>query len=215
MQRSNATGRSTATMPIGIADLADATRAAVAALDSPLVASFLAEWPQRPRTRRVEPRTLPVLRCLATIAEAAVADTGPQVVRDLVAAVLRSAGEMAWRQTYTQQESSADFLDNYGYAELLGLNGPQWSERLAAGFLLLGADTFYPRHRHAAEELYLPLYGRADWQQGDTVWRAREPGTLIHHRSEEPHAMRTGANPLLALYLWRGADLALKSRLGE
>jgi hypothetical protein len=94
------------------------------------------------------------------------------------------------------------------------LNGPRYSDRLASGFLLLGPDTLYPRHRHAAEEIYLPLVGAAEWQQGDTVWRRHPAGTVIHHRSEEPHAMRTGAEPLLALYLWRG-NLEQKSRLAE
>jgi hypothetical protein len=61
--------------------------------------------------------------------------------------------------------------------------------------------------------MYLPLSGTAAWQQGDAVWRDRAPGTLIHHAGDEPHAMRTGASPLLALYLWRSDNLAQKARL--
>jgi len=190
-------------------DLADAARTALRALAMPLVNSFLADWPAMPSSRAVEPATLPVLRCLATI-------TGgvPRVAPELIEALLRSAATLAWRQTYTALELSADFLENYAYTEILGLNGPRYSDRLASGFLLLGPDTLYPRHRHAAEEIYLPLIGTAEWQQGDTVWRSHAAGTVIHHRSEEPHAMRTRAEPLLALYLWRG-DLAQKSRLAE
>jgi hypothetical protein len=78
---------------------------------------------------------------------------------------------------------------------------------------MLGPATHYPRHRHEAEEWYLPLSGTAAWQQGDADWRDRPPGTLIHHAGNEPHAMRTGAGPLLALYLWRSANLAQKARL--
>ena len=77
---------------------------------------------------------------------------------------------------------------------------------------MLGPATHYPRHRHEAEEIYLPLSGTAAWQQGDARWRDRPPGTLIHHAGNEPHAMRTGAGPLLALYLWRSANLAQKAR---
>ncbi len=87
------------------------------------------------------------------------------------------------------------------------------SKTLACGFLLLGPRTFYPRHRHEAEEIYLPLSGTAEWQQGDAIWREHPPGTIIHHSSEEPHAMRTHAQPLLALYLWRSANLKQKARL--
>ena len=34
-------------------------------------------------------------------------------------------------------------------------------------------------------------------------WQERPPASVITHASMEPHAMRTGAEPLLAAYLWR------------
>jgi hypothetical protein len=34
---------------------------------------------------------------------------------------------------------------------------------------------------------------------------------VIHHASNEPHAMRTGASAFLGLYLWRSADLRQKA----
>jgi hypothetical protein len=133
--------------------------------------------------------------------------------RDLVAAVCRAAASLAWRQTYTARDLDGAFLENYGWSEILGASGPLTGGRLACGFLILGPATHYPRHRHEAEEIYLPLSGTAAWQQGDAVWRERPPGTLIHHAGDEPHSMRTGAGPLLALYLWRSDDLAQKARL--
>ncbi len=57
--------------------------------------------------------------------------------------------------------------------------------------------------------------GAAHWRQGDAVWRERPPGTLIHHCSEEIHAMRTGDQPLLALYLWRSERPSQKARLEQ
>jgi len=196
-------------MPTSTADLADTTRAALETLASPLVADFLVDWPNTVRQRRVDPNTLPVLRCLRVIGAALPLAPG------LIRVLLESASRLAWRQTYTAQELGADFLDNYGWTEVLGLRGPYHSDRLACGFLLLGPRTHYPRHQHAAEELYVPLYGRADWLQGDTVWRCHDPGTVVHHRALEPHAMRTRDEPLLAVYLWRGGDLAAKSRIVE
>ena len=132
---------------------------------------------------------------------------------DVVAEVCRAAPSMAWRQTYSTRDADAAFLDNYGWCEILGESGPIAGGRIACGLLLLGPATHYPRHRHEAEEIYLPLHGTAAWQQGDAVWRDRAPGTLIHHAGDEPHAMRTGAVPMLALYLWRGGGLAQKARL--
>jgi len=126
------------------------------------------------------------------------------------------AHDSDWRQTYGQADVAsgaiaADFLARYGWFELIGPRAGRHSNRMACGFLLLGPDTHYPFHSHEAEELYLPLSGTADWRQamGDSngEWRQRVPGALIHHAPFEPHAMRTDADPLLALYLWRGGNV--------
>jgi hypothetical protein len=178
-------------------------------LHEPSLAPFLADWPRTPRQVTITASHLPVLRWLPEIAREA-APFG----FELVAALYRAAPSLAWRQTYTVKDLDPSFLENYGWSEILGNgNGPWTSERIACGFLILGPSTHYPRHRHEAEEIYLPLSGTAAWQQGDAVWRERAPGTLIHHAGGEPHAMRTGGSPLLALYLWRSDDLAQKARL--
>ena len=78
---------------------------------------------------------------------------------------------------------------------------------------MLGPGADYPLHAHEAEELYLPVAGTALWRRGEDAFVARLPGTPIHHPSFMPHAMRTEAEPMLALYLWRGGDLAAASRL--
>ena len=177
-------------------------------LREPRLAPFLLDWPPAMADRAVAPCTLSVLRWLPRLAD----DPGAFAL-DLVAAVCHAAPSLAWHQTYTVNDLDAAFLDNYGWSEILGGAGPLPSERIACGFLLLGPSTHYPRHGHEAEEIYLPLCGTAAWQQGDSVWRERVPGTVIHHAGSEPHAMRTGAGPLLALYLWRSTNLAQKARL--
>ena len=180
----------------------------LASLREPSLAPFLSDWPLAMACRAVTPCTLPVLRWLPQ----PTAEPGA-FGSDLVAAVCHAAPSLAWRQTYTVNDLDAAFLDNYGWSEILGEAGPLASKRIACGFLLLGPSTHYPRHGHEAEEIYLPLCGTAAWQQGDAVWREREPGTVIHHAGNEPHAMRTGADPLLALYVWRSEDLTQKARL--
>jgi hypothetical protein len=161
------------------------------------------------RARAASASALPVLRWLPRI----VGDGGAWAP-EIVSAVCGSAAALDWQQTYGESEIGRAFLDNYGYTEIMGTKGPLASERVACGFLLLGPATHYPRHRHEAEELYVPLSGAASWQRGDSQWREHAPGTPIHHASGEPHAMRTGASPLLALYLWWNADLGGSARLG-
>lgn len=68
--------------------------------------------------------------------------------------------------------------------------------------------------RHIAEELYLPLTGGTEWRM-DEGSLSRAAGDVIHHPSNVAHAMRTGAEPLVALYLWRGGPLAQKSEIGS
>ena len=189
-------------------NIAARIEALLESLREPAFAPFLAHWPRRAERRLVAAAHLPVLRWLPEIA----GDT-PAFAGDLVAAVCAAAASMAWRQTYTAKDLDAAFLENYGWSEVFGLSGPLASRRIACGFLILGPSTHYPSHRHEAEEMYLPLSGTAAWQRGDAVWREMPPGTPIHHARHEPHAMRTGARPLLALYLWRSDTLAQKARL--
>jgi hypothetical protein len=137
----------------------------------------------------------------------------PRLSAELCTALAAAASALAWHQTYTADEIGQGFLDRYGWCEPAGGRGVLESDRIACGFLLLGPETLYPAHRHEAEERYLPLSGSASWQQGDRPWERQPPGTLIQHASLEPHAMRTSNEPLLALYLWRGAGLAARSRL--
>jgi quercetin dioxygenase-like cupin family protein len=192
----------------GYSPLITATRQLLATLSSPELNSFLNDWPVSTAQREVAPSSLPVLRWLA-----AVRSSAPAFSTKVVTELCNLAPTMRWRQTYKQPDVSAAFLQNYGWAEIAGLTGPLPSSHLACGFLLLGPSTEYPRHRHEAQEVYVPLSGTASWQQGDGIWRERSPGAVIHHRSDEPHAMRTASQPMLAVYLWHATDLNQKSRL--
>ena len=132
----------------------------------------------------------------------------------MVEAIEALAGELDWRQTYSKADFGERFLENYGYNEWIGRRGAFMSDKIACGVLLLGPGIEYPDHAHEAEELYLPLAGRAFWRSDGSDWRLRPPGTWIHHPSWIIHAMRTSHEPLLAAYVWRAGDLTAKSRIG-
>ncbi|HMK87027.1 MAG TPA: dimethylsulfonioproprionate lyase family protein [Steroidobacteraceae bacterium] len=214
-------------------DLLVLARRLLERLSAPALAPFLAEWP-RPQDRHGAPlreareaqaarealdappvrrAALPVLHYLPLIVANATSHDSEFAATPFVRALCEAAPSLEWRQTYTLAEMGAAFLQNYGWSELLGPTGGKTSAQISCGVVVLGPHTLYPLHRHEAEEIYIPLSGTAQWQQGDALWRIRLPGTLIHHRSEEPHAMRTGNEPLLAMYLWRSANLDQKARL--
>jgi quercetin dioxygenase-like cupin family protein len=190
------------------AHLADQAQRVLRGLNAPLLSPFLSEWPTSSTQRGIEPQSLPVLRWLPHVCEAA-----PPFCAQFVVALVEAAPLLAWRRSYTLEEVGAGFLDNYGWAELIGLQGPTASQSIACGVLLLGPETTYPPHAHEAEEIYVPLAGTATWKRGSEVWQERTPGTVIHHARHVPHAMRTASSALLALYLWRSKNLAQKSRI--
>jgi Dimethlysulfonioproprionate lyase len=169
---------------------------------------FLRDWPRELIARPLAAHSLPVVAALRTLSRFAAPRT-----KALVDAIAALADELDWRQTYTRADFGQRFLDNYGFSEWIGERGAFMSDRVACGVLLLGPNIEYPAHSHEAEELYLPLAGQAMWRAGPSDWRLREPGTWIHHPSWTIHAMRTGADPLLAAYVWRAGDLSAKSRI--
>ncbi len=170
---------------------------------------YLAHWPGACVGRERPTSALPVLAWL----DAAVAGAPEGALRSLAQELAALATALEWRRSYTDAEAGARFLERYGYCEIAGDHGPVASTALSAGFLLLGPGTLYPPHRHPAEELYLPVSGVARWQQGGSAFVERAPGDLIVHGSGEPHAMHSGAAPLLALYLWRGPGRRERARL--
>jgi hypothetical protein len=179
-------------------------------LDEVALSPFLAIWPSKPfKTRIVPQRILPVLFCLSEL----VLDTNAET-KNVVKMFKASSEHLSWGQTYAAEDFGAGFLKKYGWTELIGLCGPIKSKDIACGFLLLGPDIEYPLHSHEAEEVYVPLISQSRWIQGNDPWVSRPSGVPIYHKSWLPHGMRTESAPLLALYLWRGGDLAQKSHIG-
>ncbi len=176
----------------------------------PQADAFLLDWPQELIARPVGAHSLPVVAALQGLSRLAAPET-----LGLVETIEALAGELDWRQTYTSADFGEPFLENYGYNEWVGQRGAFVCDRVACGVLLLGPETEYPDHAHEAEELYLPLAGRAFWRSDVADWRLRPPGTWIHHPSWTGHAMRTSHEPLLAAYVWRAGDLQAKSRIGR
>lgn len=189
-------------------ELLRAFRERVVRVSAPAVEPFRDALMQELAPRDLAPRGLACLVHLDRLA--AGAEPGERPLVKLTAAL---RDRLCWGQTYTAADFGQAFVDNYGWMEIAGTRGHFASDSVAAGMLVLGPGIHYPDHHHEAEEIYIPLAGAAEWRKGDGDFVARRPGETIHHPSNVNHAMRTGTEPLLALYLWRGGPLAARSTI--
>lgn len=172
--------------------------------DEPL-ASFAGKIGWAMDARTVEPTTLACLEYLDRVAEMVPSEAGP-----LARFLAEHRQSLHWEQTYTAADFGQHFVDRYGWLELFGTRGHFANDSIAAGFLILGPELVYPDHHHVAEEIYIPLTSGTEWRKAASDYLPRAAGEVIHHPSNVNHAMRTNAEPLLALYLWRAGPLAQK-----
>jgi len=118
---------------------------------------------------------------------------------DIAAVLGPLADGLPWRYGYEASAELPNLHLNMGWAEFVGPAAPFRSDEVCLGLTLIGPHTHYAAHRHPAVELYHVLTGAAQWSG-----HPRPPGAFILHESNQEHAMRTGNEPLLALYTWSG-----------
>jgi Dimethlysulfonioproprionate lyase len=188
--------------------LAERMREIIAGRQSPITRPFLDEWPRGNQIIERKAAVLPVLRWLPELLSHTRDPIG-----SLTSLLIEHARVLDWRQTYAADDFGPEFLQRYGWTEIIGQRGALASDLIAAGFLMLGPDVEYPFHSHDAEEIYVPLSGVAEWARGAEGWRRRRPGELINHPSRTAHAIRTADDPLLAMYVWRAGNLTQKSAI--
>ncbi|MGI9306750.1 MAG: dimethylsulfonioproprionate lyase family protein [Gammaproteobacteria bacterium] len=122
--------------------------------------------------------------------------------------LLKSAAHLArdipWRMSGNGRAKTT------AVAELIGPDGLAECADIRAGLFFQPANIFYTWHKHAAEEIYLTIGGKATWHAENRAPQTTDAGGLIHHPPNQPHAMKTAAAPLLALWGWRG-DINLET----
>ncbi len=148
----------------------------------------------------VDPEDQPVCRYLAAALD--LAEAGPAAA--VAAAARPFAASLGWRHWFQVDHKLPDFSRSYAHAEIVGPSAPVSSHKMRCGFILMAPHTLYPTHAHSAVELYLVLGGTAEWQRGAEPWARHPPGAFILHPSRIDHAMRSAAQPLLALFAWHG-----------
>ena len=162
-------------------------------------------WPAEGEGTPPAPQRLPA--CDHLDAALAAGRSGPEA--GLAEALSALAPFLAWTYSYPARPGQPDLSTAVAFSQILGPRGLRQSDGLRLGLTLIAPGTHYPPHAHPAIETYLVLAGTAVWRLGETA-AAQPPGALILHPSDMAHAMETGAEPLLAIWSWRG-DLASPS----
>ncbi len=85
------------------------------------------------------------------------------------------ADKLAWVEKSRARPSG--YVGNHCSVGIVGPRGMITDERFKFGIYLQTPDTFYPAHRHEAEELYFLLSGSALWQKDDADFEPVAPET--------------------------------------
>ena len=167
----------------------------------PAVQRPLANLMQSARHARHQPFNVPSHGYEELVA-GALATAPASSVTDIAACLQPVYRALPWVYHYARAADD-DLSARIAFAELIGPDGPLIAPDCRVGFTVMAEQTTYPMHRHPAVELYLVMTGNARWRT-PTSDRIVPPDELVLHRSNEPHAMRTFDEPLLALWGWTG-----------
>ncbi len=187
-----------------VAALADATRAAIATRRPPpdieaAAGRVFARLAERAGvTRDGAGEGLPVCDNLGRVW------TSMAAGGDVLAALGRSVAALAPRLTWERRKGSTPaehpFHDGHANAMVIGPGGIEARDDLWVGLSLLAPKVTYPDHDHPPEEVYL-AFTDGEWWNARMPWTRPGPGGLIYNPPGIRHAMRSGPEPFLALWL--------------
>jgi len=202
-------------MPSSIELLLSATRAAVryaaqsAASECPetSILDDLMGQMFPPGSATVEPASTPVV---SGFFDAAVRAATTPRERMLAGALALASPHLRWIAPYQRGDGADDLATGYSTTMLSMPDSPPRKSHQApfanpnvlVAFTLQAPDILYPLHRHRAPEIYHVISGEAEWLRDGEPWRRRRPGEWLFHASDQGHAMRTDAKPLLAMAAW-------------
>jgi mannose-6-phosphate isomerase-like protein (cupin superfamily) len=131
---------------------------------------------------------------------------GPAETADLRGALTGFRDRLTWRRAPAQAELGP-FQRRHAFSTLVGdetgVRIP--SRRIRVGLMLIEGRTFYPAHAHAAEEIYLPLSGRAVFALAGSRPTRPAPGRTVVIPAWTEHTIWTGAGTALFIWAWSGA----------
>jgi quercetin dioxygenase-like cupin family protein len=109
-------------------------------------------------------------------------------------------GQLHWARRKGSTPDNQPFYDGHANAMLIGPGGLEERDDVMVGVSLMAPDILYPDHSHPPEEVYVAFTGGGWWNAG-MDWTEPGPGGLIYNPPGILHAMRSGPEPFLAVWL--------------
>jgi hypothetical protein len=130
----------------------------------------------------------------------------------LFQALLDAAPVLAWQNSYSIEDGfGQEYLNKYAWCDIIGPQGIYFSDQVRIGFGYWRKGLFYPSHSHEPEEIYWVIGGSGLFSKGDESAQHRGPGSVVHHQPYVWHSIDMTESPVLVVFLWKGANLHLKS----
>ena len=108
-----------------------------------------------------------------------------------------------WEQGYNEKEVGKDFLNKYGFFELIGPTGHFQTSEMALYVNFLDKNAYYPWHNHEAEELYFIVSGEAKFESKNQNEEILSSTKTRFHKSYQPHAITTSDQQILSFVIWK------------
>ena len=108
-----------------------------------------------------------------------------------------------WELGYKEKEVGKDFLNRYGFFELIGPSGHFKTSEMALYVNYLCKNAYYPWHNHDAEELYFIVSGKAKFESKNQNTEMLTSTKTRLHKSFESHAITTEEKPVLSFVIWK------------
>ena len=108
--------------------------------------------------------------------------------------------ELRWSRRAGSEAHGTVFHDGHANAVIVGPTGLEQRSDVLIGMSLVAPDVRYVDHRHPPEEVYLVM-SDGDWYREGDGWHTPGVGGILYNPANVVHAMRSGPQALLALWL--------------
>jgi quercetin dioxygenase-like cupin family protein len=123
----------------------------------------------------------------------------PSPLPDLASDFAAIESGLRWYRRKNAAAIGQPFLDGHANAMLVGPGGIEERDDVWVGATVLAPNIVYPDHDHPPEEVYIAL-SAGEWWNAEMDWTEPGPGGIIYNPPGILHAMRSHAQPMLALW---------------